>query len=79
MDNGAVVVVGRTEARARLARFVRLLPQLLTQNTQQLALADLRYTNGFALTWKPVPATADAPGFLPPIAEQGSSSQQGNT
>ena len=56
LDNGAVVVVGRSEARARLDRFVRLLPQLLTQNTQQLARADLRYTNGFALTWKPAPA-----------------------
>jgi len=55
LNNGAVVVVGRNEARARLDRFVRLLPQLLTQNTQQLARADLRYTNGFALTWKPAP------------------------
>ncbi len=55
LDNGAVVIVGRSEARARLDRFVRLLPQLLTQGTQQLARADLRYTNGFALTWKPAP------------------------
>ena len=63
LNNGAVVVVGRSEARARLDRFVRLLPQLLTQNTQQLARADLRYTNGFALTWKPAPTpvTPDAP------------------
>ncbi|MFC5570521.1 cell division protein FtsQ/DivIB [Lysobacter yangpyeongensis] len=63
LANDAVVVVGRTEARARLDRFVRLLPQLLTQNTQQLARADLRYTNGFALTWKPAPpaASIDAP------------------
>lgn len=60
LDSGAVVVVGRTEARARLDRFVRLLPQLLTQNTQQLARADLRYTNGFALTWKAVEAGAGA-------------------
>lgn len=63
LGNGAVVIVGRNEARGRLARFVRLLPQLLTQNTQQLARADLRYTNGFALTWKPAPepVAADAP------------------
>jgi cell division protein FtsQ len=63
LNNGAVVVVGRSEARARLGRFVRLLPQLLTQNTQQLARADLRYTNGFALTWKPAPTPVvpDAP------------------
>ncbi|MDR0183538.1 cell division protein FtsQ/DivIB [Lysobacter arvi] len=61
LDNGARIVVGRSEARARLSRFVRLLPQLLTQQVQVLKLADLRYTNGFALTWAPVPAPAAAP------------------
>ena len=54
------VVVGRREARARLERFVRLLPQLLTQKTQVLARADLRYTNGFALSWTPVAAPVAA-------------------
>ncbi|MDQ3269843.1 MAG: cell division protein FtsQ/DivIB [Pseudomonadota bacterium] len=46
------VLVGRSEARARLARFVRLMPQLLSQDAQRLTRADLRYTNGFALTWQ---------------------------
>jgi len=54
------VVVGRREARARLDRFVRLLPQLLTQRAQVLARADLRYTNGFALSWMPIAAPAAA-------------------
>ena len=52
------VLVGRNEARARLARFVRLMPQLLSQDAQRLARADLRYTNGFALTWAPAPKPA---------------------
>lgn len=56
LGNGAQVVVGRNEARARLGRFVRLLPQLLTQQAQVLARADLRYTNGFALSWTPIVA-----------------------
>ena len=60
LGNGATVVVGRREARARLARFARLLPQLLTQQAQVLARADLRYTNGFALSWTLVPAPAVA-------------------
>lgn len=60
LGNGARVVVGRHEARARLGRFVRLLPQLLTQQAQVLALADLRYTNGFALSWTPITAPAVA-------------------
>lgn len=46
------ILIGRSEARARLARFVRLMPQLISQDAQRLARADLRYTNGFALTWQ---------------------------
>lgn len=61
LDNGARIVVGRSEARARLGRFVRLLPQLLAQQAQILQRADLRYTNGFALTWAPMPAPAPVP------------------
>lgn len=49
------VLVGRNEARSRLARLARLMPQLLSQDAQVLARADLRYTNGFALTWVPIP------------------------
>ena len=60
LGNGAQIVVGRSEARARLGRFVRLLPQLLTQQAQVLARADLRYTNGFALSWTPIAAPAAA-------------------
>lgn len=60
LDNGAHVVVGRSEARARLGRFVRLMPQLMSQQSQVLKRADLRYTNGFALTWVPMPAPAIA-------------------
>lgn len=48
---GTHVVIGSSEARLRLARFARLLPQLLSQQRQPLARADLRYTNGFALRW----------------------------
>lgn len=51
LDNGAQVIVGRSEARGRLGRFVRLMPQLLAQQAQVLTRADLRYTNGFALIW----------------------------
>jgi cell division protein FtsQ len=51
LSNGTQVVVGSQEARLRLARFARLLPTLLAQRPQPLARADLRYTNGFALTW----------------------------
>lgn len=58
LANGTEVVLGRSAARARLGRFVRLLPQLLTQQAQVLARADLRYSNGFALSWTPIAAPA---------------------
>jgi len=51
LGNGIDVVVGSQEARLRLKRFARMLPQLLARNPQPLQRADLRYTNGFALTW----------------------------
>jgi len=57
LSNGIRVVVGSQEARLRLSRFARLMPTLLAQNPLPLVRADLRYTNGFALTW------GEEPGF----------------
>ena len=61
LANGIDVLVGSREARSRLDRFARLLPRLIAQRAASttsgpLQRADLRYTNGFALTWG-VPAT----------------------
>lgn len=79
---GTQVVVGRSEARARLQRFVRLMPQLLAQQEKVLTRADLRYTNGFALSWAPAPQPepADAPvSSTAPAQPGGSTTQQGQT
>ncbi|HZV23181.1 MAG TPA: cell division protein FtsQ/DivIB [Luteimonas sp.] len=62
LSNGTDVIVGSSEARLRLARFARLMPQLLSQKQLPLVRADLRYTNGFALSWpSPTAARAVAP------------------
>ncbi len=62
LGNGVEVVIGRADARPRLGRFARLLPQLLNRNAQPLQRADLRYTNGFALSWgAPAPAASPQP------------------
>lgn len=45
------VVVGRYDARRRLQRFARVLPQLAASQKAPIARADLRYTNGFTLSW----------------------------
>jgi cell division protein FtsQ len=71
---GTEVIVGRSDARPRLSRFARLLPQLLAQPQRLLRRADLRYTNGFALQWADVPA---APA--PALPSQGPTTSQGNT
>lgn len=60
LSNDAQVVVGSSEARLRLNRFARLLPQLLSQKQAPLRRADLRYTNGFALVWREQPAADSA-------------------
>ena len=56
LSDGAEVIVGRSDARPRLGRFARLLPQLINQPQRVLRRADLRYTNGFALQWAAAPA-----------------------
>ena len=83
---GTQVVVGRSEARARLKRFVRLMPQLLAQQEKVLTRADLRYTNGFALSWAPAPepdpaaiAPIDSVSPTAPEVPGGSTMQQGQT
>jgi hypothetical protein len=44
----------------RLQRFARMLPQLLAAQAQPLVRADLRYTNGFALSWGEAPKAPPA-------------------
>lgn len=60
LSNGAEVLLGRDDARLRLQRFARLLPQLPAQDDRTLKRADLRYTNGFALSWAGGGEQADA-------------------
>lgn len=49
LDDGTHVLIGRADAKARLTRLLRAMPQLAASNSALIARADLRYTNGFAL------------------------------
>lgn len=70
LRDGTEIVLGRSDPQARLDRFASFLPQLQAQDPQRrLARVDLRYTNGFALTW--VKADAPPPGLPAPIAPLG--------
>jgi cell division protein FtsQ len=55
LDGGAEVVVGRTRATQRLARFVDTYPKLMAGHEQSFEYADLRYSNGYAVRWPPAP------------------------
>ncbi|AWV06490.1 cell division protein FtsQ/DivIB [Marilutibacter maris] len=61
LASGTTVVVGRTRPNERLRRFIRVVPQLVAQRAHRLARADLRYTNGFSLTWGEAIETPAAP------------------
>ena len=61
LSDGTAYEVGRGDPQARLARFVRMLPRLEANEPRRLARADLRYTNGFALTWAAAPVLPPAP------------------
>ena len=68
LRNGTQVVLGRSDPSARLARFAPLLPQLAAQHPRQvLVRADLRYTNGFSLTWADLPKASPAQPLPPPL------------
>ena len=70
LSDGTQVEVGRGDPQLRLLRFARLLPRLKSGEVRQLLRADLRYTNGFALTWRPAAAS-------PAIAAQENNESQG--
>ena len=64
--DGLHVELGRQDALARLSRFARLLPTLARDPAGRvLQRADLRYTNGFALTWSEPAAAPAAPSAAP--------------
>ena len=65
LTSGTDVMIGRNDARARLNRFVRVLPQLLGRQPQAAPeRADLRYTNGFTLNRGAQPRPSTSPAAL---------------
>lgn len=72
LDGGAVVVLGREQRSERLTRFAGTIASLLRANEDKaLRHADLRYPNGYALTW----VEPDALDATPPSPAQTTPSQ----
>jgi len=54
LNNGMVLVLGhQEESHERLLRFVHSYNGVLAARADQIEQIDLRYTNGFAVRWKP--------------------------
>jgi cell division protein FtsQ len=53
LDNGLHVLLGRAPQDEQLLRFVQAYPRLLAPRIAQVERVDLRYTNGFAVQWRP--------------------------
>lgn len=51
--NGLEIQLGRTGQLKKLQRFLDTLPVLGRGRLNEMALVDLRYPNGFAVSWKP--------------------------
>lgn len=61
LTSGAVVEIGRERTDERLQRFVDVLSRLVAGHARGFERADLRYANGFALSWQSEDPAAPAP------------------
>lgn len=52
LSNGLVLLLGRKQPLEKFLRFLRTLPLLGTQKIGSMQIVDLRYPNGYAVTWK---------------------------
>ncbi len=54
LSNGIVLMLGQLDIIPRLQQLVRVYPNHLADRAAQIASIDLRYSNGFAVSWKKV-------------------------
>jgi cell division protein FtsQ len=69
---GLALNLGRKQIMRRLTRFVRIYPSLTPQRQARLEAVDLRYTNGFAATWKAESAEQQSRRLAPPGTDEAS-------
>ena len=55
LSNGIRVKLGKEQMLSRLQRFINSLDGALKKYIDRIAYADLRYSNGFSIKWKPQP------------------------
>jgi cell division protein FtsQ len=52
LSNGLVLLLGREDQIKKLQRFLKTIPLLGTQQVDAMSVVDLRYPNGYAVSWK---------------------------
>ena len=58
LNNGVTLLLGRKEGYQRMLRFVGVYPRVMADRIGQARQIDLRYTNGFAVSWSEEPEAA---------------------
>ncbi len=53
LASGIEILLGRNEPLNKLQRFLKTLPVLKPEQVDAIAKVDLRYPNGYAVSWKP--------------------------
>jgi len=53
LASGMEILLGRNEPLKKLQRFLKTLSVLGQEQVEAMAIVDLRYTNGYAVSWKP--------------------------
>jgi len=59
LATGLEILLGRNEQLKKLQRFLKTLAVLKQEQVEQMAIVDLRYPNGYAVSWKPGAAEID--------------------
>jgi cell division protein FtsQ len=54
--DGIAISLGKEQVEARLQRFLRAFPRYLQSRAGEMHAVDLRYSNGFAVSWNNPPA-----------------------
>ncbi|MDP2098235.1 MAG: cell division protein FtsQ/DivIB [Methylobacter sp.] len=59
LTTGLEILLGRNEQLKKLQRFLKTLDVLGQELVEQMAIVDLRYPNGYAVSWKPEAGAVD--------------------
>ncbi|ADE13680.1 cell division protein FtsQ [Nitrosococcus halophilus Nc 4] len=51
-EDGVELILGRAHSKQRLTRFQQIYARLLQLHREDIRRVDMRYTNGFAVTWR---------------------------